>query len=384
MARDWRGRGPAWELEWGGRTWSLDPSGARPGLWVRGAGAGASGIGPLLGLDGLAAAGHNDPGAFPGEGPPGLTVRDGAVEATYQPRGWPGLTVRAAWRPVGADAVDLEVEAVLADAPGALGEVRGFEVTVASVLPEPAGSKTRQWVEPRDAAAAALSYDGREGDARDLTTLPPADAGRLAPRVIPSPWDDGLSGSCTRIGGWPFPAVCRCGLLGRSPSPTRSHLMDFPILDLMDQAACYHELLDLLHPGGLTCPRCGGGRDRYTAHRRRDGSPVVDYRCRDCRRVFNLFTGTPWQGTHRAPAQILLILRGFAQGAPTAALARELGASRPHLLALRHAVQARAAAAAPRAALPDDHVEADELYQNAGEKRGPAPGPGRPAAAARQ
>jgi hypothetical protein len=193
MARDWRGRGQAWELEWGGRTWSLDPSGARPGLWVRGAGAGASGIGPLLGLDGLAAVGRHDPGVFPGEGPPGLTVRDGSVEATYQPRGWPGLTVRAAWRPVGSDAVDLEVEAVLADAPGAIGVVRGFEVTVASVLPEPAGSKTRRWVEPRDAASAALSYDGREGDARDLTTLPPADAGRLAPRVIPSPWDDGLS-----------------------------------------------------------------------------------------------------------------------------------------------------------------------------------------------
>ena len=32
--------------------------------------------------------------------------------------------------------------------------------------------------------------------------------------------------------------------------------MDFPILDLMDQDGCYHKLLDLLHPGGLVCPRC--------------------------------------------------------------------------------------------------------------------------------
>ena len=148
--------------------------------------------------------------------------------------------------------------------------------------------------------------------------------------------------------------------------------MDFPIVDLMDQGACYQRLLDLLHPGGLTCPRCGGGRDRYNVHHRRDGSPVVGYRCKDCRRVFDLFTGTPWQGTHRTPAAILLILRGFAQGVPTARLARELGASRPHLLELRHAVQARAAAAADPAPLPDDHVEADEMYQNAGEKRRPA------------
>jgi transposase-like protein len=144
--------------------------------------------------------------------------------------------------------------------------------------------------------------------------------------------------------------------------------MDFPIVNLMDQQACYHKLLDLLHPNGLACPGCGG-RDRPTVHRRRKGSPVTDYRCKGCRRVFNLFTGTAWRGTHRTPAEILLILRGFAQGMPTAKLARELRASRPHLLDLRHEVQARAAVAAGAAPLPDDFVEADEMYQNAGEKR---------------
>jgi transposase-like protein len=154
--------------------------------------------------------------------------------------------------------------------------------------------------------------------------------------------------------------------------------MDFPIIDLMDQQACYQRLLDLLHPEGLACPRCGGV-DR-TVHHRRTTSPVVDFRCTRCRRVFNLFTDTPWQGTHRTPAEILLILRGFAQGVPTAKLARELGASRPHLLELRHRVQARAAAASDRSPLPDAAVEADEMYQNAGEKRHPAPRPRRPAA----
>jgi transposase-like protein len=148
--------------------------------------------------------------------------------------------------------------------------------------------------------------------------------------------------------------------------------MDFPILDLMDEPACHSRLLDLLHPGGLTCPRCGGGRARYNIHRRRDDSPVVDYRCRDCRRVFNLFTCTDWQGTHRNAAQILLILRGFTKGVSTAELARELKASRWHLLELRHEVQARAAAAAGPTPMPDDVVEADEMYQNAGGKRCPA------------
>jgi hypothetical protein len=35
-------------------------------------------------------------------------------------------------------------------------------------------------------------------------------------------------------------------------------MMDFPIGELMDERACYHWPLDLLHPGGLRCPRCGG------------------------------------------------------------------------------------------------------------------------------
>ena len=158
--------------------------------------------------------------------------------------------------------------------------------------------------------------------------------------------------------------------------------MDLPVLDLMDETACYLQPLDLFHPHGLTCPRCGGGRDRYGVPRHRHGSPVVDYRGRDCHRVFHLFTGTPWQGTRRSPARILLILRGFAKGTPTAELARELKASRPHLLELRHAVQARAAAAAAATPLPDAAVEADEVYQNAGEKRRAAPRPGGPAATA--
>jgi transposase-like protein len=158
--------------------------------------------------------------------------------------------------------------------------------------------------------------------------------------------------------------------------------MDFPIEDLMDQAACAQRLLDLLHPGGLACPHCGPAA--HTVHRRRPDSPVVDYRCKGCGRFFNLYTGTPWQGTHKSPATILLILRGIVQGVPTAQLARELGLSRPHLLELRHRIQARALAGTDRTALPDDTTEADEMYQNAGEKRRPAPRPGRPAQAPRQ
>ena len=157
--------------------------------------------------------------------------------------------------------------------------------------------------------------------------------------------------------------------------------MDFPIIDLMDREGCRRRLFDLLHPEGFACPRCGA-REGLNIRRRRAESPVVDHRCKGCRRVFNMFTDTPWQGTHLGPAQILLILRGIARGEPTATLAREVGISRQHLLRLRHAIQARTLDAADRVPLPDDHTEADELDQNSGEKRHPARRPGGSATAA--
>lgn len=156
-------------------------------------------------------------------------------------------------------------------------------------------------------------------------------------------------------------------------------MMDFPIDRLMDERACYDWLLALLHPGGLACPRCRRG-DALRVHRHhRD--PVLDYRCGHCGRVFIAFTGTGWHKTHFGPSQVVLILRGFAQGRSTAGLARELGASRGHLLERRHAMQPRALAGADAAPLPDGHVEADEAYQNAGKKRRTACRPRRPAAA---
>jgi hypothetical protein len=155
--------------------------------------------------------------------------------------------------------------------------------------------------------------------------------------------------------------------------------MDFPLLDLLDEDACYDFLVEALHPGGLRCPACGG--QQLTIHRaHRD--PVLDYRCA-CGRVFNAWTGTALQGTQRRPSALVLIVRGIAQGTPTAQLARELGCSRHHLLPLRHHLQHRAWARLPRRPLPDAAAEADEMFQNAGEKRPAAPQPRRPAAAAR-
>jgi len=158
--------------------------------------------------------------------------------------------------------------------------------------------------------------------------------------------------------------------------------MDFPIVDLMDQESCYRRLTDILHPEGIGCPRCR--RTEGLKVHRRNRWPVVDYRCPACGRVFNVFTGTVFQGTSRCPAALLMILRGIALGVTTAQLARELQCNRPRLLELRHAIQNNAARRMDRGALADSVAEVDEMYQNAGEKRHPTLGSGRSAATPRQ
>jgi hypothetical protein len=77
--------------------------------------------------------------------------------------------------------------------------------------------------------------------------------------------------------------------------------------------------------------------------------------------VFNAFTGTAFHTTHRRPSEVLLILRGIAQGATTARLARELRRHRQDLLKLRHRLQGSALEGADP--LPRD----DEAVENAGE-----------------
>ena len=142
--------------------------------------------------------------------------------------------------------------------------------------------------------------------------------------------------------------------------------MDFPIVEFLDEDACYEKLVEVLHPGGLACPRCQA-RDGLRVHRRHR-APVLDYRGDGCGHVFNAFTGTAFHKTHRRPSEILLILRGIAQGETTARLARELNRHRQHLLKPRHRLQGAALEAADPWPLDDPAVEADEMDQNAGEK----------------
>lgn len=115
-------------------------------------------------------------------------------------------------------------------------------------------------------------------------------------------------------------------------------MIAFPIQALMDEQRCYDYLLNSLHPQRLTCPAGHAlrpGQKPQDRHR----APVFDYRCPECGRVFNAFTNTVWSGARYTCVQMVLVLRGIAQGVPTEHLADELGIDRGHLLEKRHEIQ---------------------------------------------
>jgi len=80
-------------------------------------------------------------------------------------------------------------------------------------------------------------------------------------------------------------------------------MMAFSITELLDEQACYEFLVSVLHPTGLQCPashRVAAGQAPHMS----DRAPVVDYRCRRCGKVFNVFTNAkctviPWKGSGR-------------------------------------------------------------------------------------
>src|SRR4051794_3520691 len=145
-------------------------------------------------------------------------------------------------------------------------------------------------------------------------------------------------------------------------------MIDFPIDDLLDEAACLAWLGGHLHPEGLRCPRCGAQKCRPA--RRAAAFPA--YRCQQCDRFYTVLTGTVFAKTRQTPAKLVLILRGIAKGESAARLARELGLCRRQMHTIRQRVQGNLYETLPTTPLPDAAVEADELYQNAGEKRGQA------------
>ena len=157
-------------------------------------------------------------------------------------------------------------------------------------------------------------------------------------------------------------------------------MIDFPIDDLLDDNACLLWLEKQLHPEGLRCPRCGTQECRPAPR----AAAFPAYRCQQCDRFSTVLTGTCFAKTHQTPAKLVLILRGIAKGESTARLARELGLCRRQMHTIRQRVQGNLYQSLPTTPMRDPVVEADELYQNAGEKRAKARRSRRSAAVPRQ
>lgn len=143
--------------------------------------------------------------------------------------------------------------------------------------------------------------------------------------------------------------------------------MIFPITDLLDERQSEKWLLEHFHPEGLRCPKCGSTRRRF--FRKTQTSSLTVYRCLQCEGIYNLYSGTLFEKKHLRPSQVFLLLRGVAKGESSMRLAQELGVSRSTVHELRKELQENARRLQPEAPLTDEHIETDEMFQNAGGKR---------------
>lgn len=148
-------------------------------------------------------------------------------------------------------------------------------------------------------------------------------------------------------------------------------MIDFPIDELLDEEACLHWLEQHLHPDALQCPHCRATERRVA----QQNGLWTAWRCKKCDRYYTLLSGTIFERTRQPPSKLVLLVRGVAKGEPTARLARELGLGRVRVHELRQQIQRNLLRTRPVEALPDDVLEADELYQNAGEKKHSTSGP---------
>jgi hypothetical protein len=180
---EWQGEGPDFRIQAAGRPWRLKLDEPQPCLsWSDG-----RSMARLLGLLHVASPTRRDDRAFEPSSLVSCEHHRGRVQATYAPRTWHGLTIRASWEPTpDRDGFDLEVQLGITST----GVLRRVEAVIGSHWSGRTGDPPptiAYRVEPRDVHAAALSYDGRELPSvlHSLTTLPiPAILPRtLSPKI---------------------------------------------------------------------------------------------------------------------------------------------------------------------------------------------------------
>lgn len=105
--------------------------------------------------------------------------------------------------------------------------------------------------------------------------------------------------------------------------------MDFPLERIPSSQECYDFLIILLHPDGFQC-REGHAFKESKIHRRTRG-PIIDYRCNNCGRIYNIFTDTLMKGTKYSVQQIVQYIDGIIRKVTISQISRATGVGRKSL-----------------------------------------------------
>ena len=163
------------------QSWILDLNTKHPGVYLRE----STGEAKLLSMNSIATLNRSDELAFQPSNLIQVSQCRGRIEATYDPEGWNGLRIRAAWSrvPVG-DGVDLEVQIQASKQETFL----RLEVGICTEWGDVRGEVLASQVEPRDPDSAQQTYDGHESpnQLQVLTSLPiPSPSPhRIEPRIF--------------------------------------------------------------------------------------------------------------------------------------------------------------------------------------------------------
>src|SRR5262245_15220908 len=134
--------------------------------------------------------------------------------------------------------------------------------------------------------------------------------------------------------------------------------MIFPITDLLDDAGSAQWLAGHFHPRGFGCPHCKAGVEQ-AREVRSSKRGLIDYRCKPCARVYNLYSGTVFAGCGLSARQAGLLIRGVCKGESSTTLAEELGVCRSTVHLLRQKLQANGSTILAQGALLDVDTETD-------------------------
>lgn len=126
-----------------------------------------------------------------------------------------------------------------------------------------------------------------------------------------------------------------------------------------DQQACIDHLEAIRYKNGAYCPHCGS----MDVARKKENNLVGRWNCHDCKKSFNVLSGTVMQGTHK-PLQkwflAIAIMVNAKKSLSSYQLARDLELTQPTAWYMQQRI--RAAMASDEAPMLAGIIEADETY----------------------